>query len=372
MSDSSPLEGLPKQGTSRPVHRDDALSRTRELVDSYGWNATAYQILNPGMERWFSRAGDAVVGHMTCHGYRVVAGSPVCAPERLVAVVEEFEGETAARGLRTCYFAADERLARCLEQRGPLDRILLGAQPVWDPSGWPDILEHKASLRAQLNRARNKGLQVEHWSVDRAAGHPELERCLEEWLTTRGLPPLHFLVEPETLGRLWDREVFVACLQGREVGFLVASPIPARQGWLIEQTIRGHQAPNGTSELLVDAAWRHLAERGAAYVTLGLSPLSRRSGFEQVKQHLVLRALLAWVRAHGRRFYNFDGLDAYKSKYMPQRWEPIYAITSERRLGLGTLYAIAGAFGRMPPPLLVLRALFRALRQELRWLRGRP
>jgi phosphatidylglycerol lysyltransferase len=371
MSDLSLSNKPSEQEVCFEAHKEETLRHTRELVERHGWNATAYQILNPGMERWFSRAGDAVVGHVTCHGYRVVAGSPVCAPERLEEVVEELEGDTAARGLRTCYFAADERLARCLERRGPLDRILLGAQPVWDPAGWPDILEHKASLRAQLNRGRNKGLVVERWEAERAAGHPELERCLEEWLATRGLPPLHFLVEPETLGRLWDREIFVALLRGVVVGFLVASPIPARQGWLIEQTIRGHDAPNGTSELLVDAAWRHLAERGAAYVTLGLSPLSRRSGFEQVKQHLLLRALLAWVRAHGRRFYNFDGLDAYKAKYMPERWEPIYAITSERRLGLGTLYAIAGAFGRMPPPLLVLRALFRAVRQELRWLRGR-
>ena len=26
----------------------------RELVMSYGWNATCYQILNPGIEHWFS------------------------------------------------------------------------------------------------------------------------------------------------------------------------------------------------------------------------------------------------------------------------------------------------------------------------------
>ena len=339
-------------------------------METHGWNATAYQILNPGIERWFSAQGDAVVGFVTSAGYRVVAGSPVCAPERLAEVVDELEADTRVRGLSTCYFAADERLARRLERRGPLDRILLGAQPIWNPAGWPTILEHKASLRAQLNRARNKGLRIERWDAQ-AADHPELHRCLEEWLGTRGLPPLHFLVEPETLGRLYERRVFVALLDATVLGFLVASPIPARRGWLIEQNIRGHQAPNGTTELLIDAAWRDAAQLGADFVTLGLSPLSRRAEVVEPRQHLWLRALLGWVRAHGRRFYDFDGLDAYKAKFVPDAWEPIYAITSERRLGLGTLYAIAGAFGQTSPPLLVLRALGRAARQELRWTRER-
>ncbi|MEM7353860.1 MAG: DUF2156 domain-containing protein [Acidobacteriota bacterium] len=349
----------------------EALDAVHDLIARYGWNVTSYQILNPGFERWFSQAEDAVIGFVTCAGYRVVAGAPVCDERRLGEVVAEFETATHARGLATCYFAANERLARRLERRGPLDRILLGAQPVWDPASWEGILRHKASLRAQLNRARNKGVVAAEWPRDRASENPRLHRCLEEWLETRGLPPLHFLVEPETLGRLYDRRVFVAEQGSAAVGFLVASPIPARNGWLIEQIIRGRAAPNGTAELLVDAAWRALAAEGAGYVTLGLSPLSRRSGVAPPRQHLWLRGLLAWIRAHGLRFYNFEGLDAFKAKFMPDHWEPVWAITSERRVNLWTLYAIAQAFGKMPPALLVTRALWRAVRKEAEWLRRR-
>lgn len=347
----------------------EQLARARELVLAWGWNATAYQILNPGILRWLSAGGDAVVGYVESGRHRVVAGSPVAPPGRLAAVVAEFEDATHARGLHSIYFAADERLERTLRDRGPADRILLGAQPVWDPASWPRILAAKASLRAQLHRARNKGVVVERWPGERATGDPELVRCLGEWLSTRGLPPLHFLVEPETLGRLQDRRIFVASRAGRVVGFLVASPVPLRQGWLIEQTVRGHAAPNGTGELLLDAALRDLAAIGAGYVTLGLSPLSTRAGVVAPEQPWWLRALLGWVRAHGRRFYDFDGLDAYKAKFLPERWEPIYAITSDTRVGLRTLWAIAAAFGQMPPPLLVGRALLRAVRQEVTWLR---
>ncbi len=357
--------------TLPPMAESAALEKTRRLVLEWGWNATAYQLLNPGIHRWFTPADDAVVGYVVSGGYRVVAGAPVCAPDQLAAVVEAFERDTHNAGLWSCYFAADDRLARLLERRGPLDRILLGAQPVWRPARWRNIVASKASLRAQLNRATNKGVVVESWSTTRATGHPQLHRCLEQWLETRGLPPLHFLVEPETLDRLYDRRIFVAVSGSAVVGFLIASPIPKRQGWLIEQTIRGTGAPNGTSELLLDAAMRALAEAQAEYVTLGLSPLSRRSNITLDTQPMWIRALLGWLRAHGRRFYNFEGLDRYKAKFLPEHWEPIYAITSERRIGLGTLYAIAGAFGTMSPLLLVPRALLRAARQEARWLRRR-
>lgn len=344
-------------------------AEARRLVNRYGWNATSYQILNPGMERWFDPELDAVVGYVTSSGYRVVAGGPICPAQNLAAVVERFEDETHRRGMWSCYFAADEELARQLELRGPFDRILLGAQPAWRPASWPEILRKKASLRAQLNRARNKGVEVARWPAEKASGHPELERCLHEWLETRGLPPLHFLIEPETLGRLHDREVFVAERGGRAVGFLVASPVPRRNGWLVEQDIRGAGAPNGTTELLVATAVDRMRLTGAEYVTLGLSPLSSRAPIVAPPQVLWIRVLLAWLRAHGKRFYNFDGLDAYKAKFLPEWWEPIYAITSERRVGPGTLYAIAGAFGKTSPVVLVARALARAVVKELRWLR---
>lgn len=347
------------------------LARARELILEHGWNATAYQILNPGMSRWFHPDGDAVVGFVSYGGHRVVAGSPICAPQRLPEVVEAFEAEAARRRRRTCYFAADERLAAALAARGPWDRLYLGAQPVWNPQEWPGILQSKASLRAQLHRARNKSVEVEEWSAQRARAHAGLERCLREWLATRGLPPLHFLVEPETLGRLWDRRIFVASRDGREVGFLVATPIPQRRGFLVEQNIRGAGAPNGTTELLLDAAMRGAAEEGSSYLTLGLCPLSRRSGIEGPPGPAWIRLVTGWMRAHGRRFYDFDGLDAYKAKFLPAAWEPIYAITSDRRVGPRTLWAITGAFAKMSPVALGFRALARGIRQEGRWLLSR-
>jgi phosphatidylglycerol lysyltransferase len=351
----------------------DPRELARELVMLHGWNATAYQIVNPGMSLWFTSKGDAVVGYVERGGTRVVAGSPVCAEQRLADVVAEFERECAASGRRVCYFGAEARLEGLLRSQRTHSRVLLGAQPSWNPAHWSSIVASKSSLRAQLNRSRNKGIIVAPMSPEEATGHPALRRVLDQWLATRGLPPMHFLVEPDTLTRLFDRRVFVARSRTSEiVAFLVASPAPARGGWLIEQFVRGRSAPNGTVELLLDAAVRSFAADGDEYVTLGLAPLSRHgAGAGHETNPAWLRLLLRWVRAHGRRFYNFEGLDNFKAKFLPERWEPVYAIVNEPRFSPGALYAIAAAFSDRSPLSTIARALWRAARTEGRWFRRR-
>jgi phosphatidylglycerol lysyltransferase len=148
------------------------------------------------------------------------------------------------------------------------------------------------------------------------------------------------------------------------VGFTVLSPVAARNGWLVEQIVRGVRAPNGTAELLIDTAMRAVATDGAVYATLGLSPLSERANIPGIAQPMWLDLLLRWVRVHGRRFYNFEGLDAFKAKFNPEEWEPIFAIADSGSFPPGALYAIAGAFTAGNPIVLIAKALVRAGRQE--------
>lgn len=305
------------------------------------------------------------MGYVVWGRYAVVAGAPVSAPDRLPGVMEEFESQCRNSNYRVCYFGAGRRLESIARERSGYSIISLGAQPEWDPRVWPDIVTAKESLRAQLNRARNKGVTVSQWPASRATDNPALRRCLSEWLATRGLPPLHFLVEPETLNRLEDRMVFVAERNTEVVGFLVLSPIPARNGWLVEQIIRSAGAPNGTAELLIDGAMRDSAAVGASYLTLGLSPLSENSRFDWKVEPRWLSLLLSWLRVHGKRFYNFEGLDQFKAKFQPSDWEDISAIVNHSKFPLSALYSIAGAFGARSPMTLIGIATASAIKREI-------
>lgn len=314
------------------------------------------------MSLWFGPDERSVVGFVDRAGVRVVAGAPVCPEPDLGLAVAQFEADAYEQGARVCWFAAEARLEELFRGRRAL--TMLGAQPVWDPQEWRGRVHSVASLRGQFARARNKGVRVNEWRAPRAYREPGLRECLAQWLAGRGLPPLHFLIESDTLGNLEDRRIFVARRDSRIEGFAVASPVPARHGWLLEQLVRRPEAPNGTAELLVDYSVSELAESGASYLTLGLAPLARPATDHPPTEPWWIRTVLAWARAHGRRFYDFNGLLFFKSKFRPPRWEPIYLVDSGSKPSPRTLYAVASAFSDGPPLTMLSRAMLRALREE--------
>lgn len=233
------------------------------------------------------------------------------------------------------------------------------------------MMASTASVRAQRNRARNKGLTVTEWTAADAARRPALHLVLADWLATRGLSPLGFLADPLVLDHLGDRRIWVATRDEQPIAYAALAPIPARNGWLVEWLVRGREAPNGTSTLLLDAAVRTVADEGAAHLTLGLVPLARHAPETPGGLAPHVRVALRWARAHGRRFYDFEGLERFKAKFRPDRWDPVWLLTTERRVGLRTLYAVAGAFSRdIGPTRLAAHALGTALAAEARTARG--
>lgn len=353
-----------------PTSAAAGYERARRLVLAHGWNSTSFQIVNPGIKRWFADDAEAVVGFVNARRMRLVVGAPVCAKEDLAAVSRAFEADTKDAGMTACYFGAEARLEDTVAHDGQHSEFLIGAQPVWHPKDWPEIIARNRSLRAQVNRARNKGLKVEEWPVELAANNTQLEELLTAWLASKGLPPLHFMVETDTLARLEHRRIFVAKAGDEITGFVVLSPVPNRNGWLFEQFPHRPGAANGTVELMIDTAMRRLAEDGAEYVTLGISPLSTRAKLPEESPPLWLRIMLVWLRRHGRRFYNFDGLDAFKAKLKPTRWEPVYVLVGEPKVRVRTLFAIADAFSGNAPYSLVGGALLKAAATEFRRFRA--
>jgi phosphatidylglycerol lysyltransferase len=339
------------------------IERAHRLVQRFGWNTTCYQIINPGIEHWFDSRGDAVVGFVRRQGVRVVAGAPVCAKERLSEVLQAFE---ESEGDRVCYFGAEARLRETLSGNVDYAIVSLGSQPVWTPTSYLRSFEGDASLRAQRNRSRNKDVVVHEWDATRATSDPRLREVLDQWLRTRGLPTMHFLVEPYTLDYLFDRRLFVAERAGVPVAFVTLCPAPARDAWLTEQFVRGDDAPNGTIEHLLWRAIGEIERDGASMVTMGIVPLSTAA--EGPQNPPWLDWLGRWARAHGRRFYDFDGLEWFKRKFHPDGWEPVYVVSKEPTFSPRALWAIVAAFSDGSPAGALLRGMGRALASEVRTL----
>lgn len=313
-----------------PSRRFDAALR------AYGLNATSFQLLERDFAHWFDPSSDAAVAYVDTGAAWMVGGEPLARETERPEVAERFVAAAGHAGRRAAFFATEGQLG----ESAAFSRLLIGEQPTWNPADWErTTLGASRSLRAQLRRAANKGVRVRQLAVeDVHEGTPmrgALDALVRRWQASRAMAGMGFLVTVQPFLRPQERMLFVAELQGRPVAMLSMAPVYARDGWLFENLLREPAAPNGTSELLVDAGMRAAAARGAQWVTLGLAPLSGP-----------VVPWLARVRDWASPFFNFAGLRAFKAKLQPQRWEQIWmaypAGTSSLRALVDALTAFAG------------------------------
>jgi phosphatidylglycerol lysyltransferase len=116
---------------------------------------------------------------------------------------------------------------------------------------------------------------------------------------------------------------------GTLVGFLAASPIPARDGWYLEDILHSKKAPNGTTDLLVVEVLNLLKRDGAKLATLGTAPMAMEGGIDpevvdNPKLDQATRIAASWCSI----FYNFDGVRHFKAKFAPSWWENEYILMS--------------------------------------------
>ena len=291
----------------------------------------------PGLHVWSGPAGGAVRYADVRSWGRVwlAAGGPEGPAEGRRATAAAFERAARDAGARPLWFGV-ERPQEIGEGR---PSVVVGAEPVWQTRRWAGVVAEKRSVRAQIRRAANKGVTARPWLAVRAQASPELRALLAAWLSTRGLPPLSFLASPFVLDEPGDRTFWVALVAGAPVGYLVLRP---GDETLVEWIVQGRAAPNGTASLLLDAAVRSLPASGA--FTLGLVPLSTRATASGPAPSWPVRALLAWTRAHATRFYNVDGLERFKAKFVPDAWRPLWLVTDGRPVTVRTFHAVAAGF----------------------------
>ncbi|MEO1270674.1 MAG: phosphatidylglycerol lysyltransferase domain-containing protein, partial [Myxococcota bacterium] len=126
------------------------------------------------------------------------------------------------------------------------------------------------------------------------------------------------------------------------VAFLGAVPVYQREGWFFEDVLRHPEAPNGTTELLIDTAMRDIASDNAAFATLGLAPLS---GLEtNPGPHRLKRRFLVWCYEELGALYGFKGLRRFKERFHPDVWSPQYLVAIPGKVGVLAFAAALRAF----------------------------
>ena len=296
-----------------------------------------------------------------------MAGDPFTSAENLAAVATAFLERAHGEGRVVGFMPATERFAKSTNGLG-LRAIKIGSAPYFDLSTWAPRGDRAKKARAGVNQARRVGVRVEEVvNVD-----DELIRetaCLRKsWLNMRrSAMKFEWLFAVNLFQNKDLKKYFTARdASGTLVGFLAASPIPARDGWYLEDILRSKKAPNGTTDLLVVEVLNLLKRDGAKLATLGTAPMAMEGGIDpevvdSPKLDQATRIAASWCSI----FYNFDGVRHFKAKFAPSWWENEYILMSP---GVSVPPRIFRAFVQaiLPagPSILIARQINRAWKRR--------
>jgi phosphatidylglycerol lysyltransferase len=317
------------------------------LQTLYGDNPYSLASIAPGASVWSTPDIDGGIIYGEFGRVWLVAGDPLASMEDMPELARQFAVFAKRKSRLVAFVPASAEFAR-LTTPDDFTAVKVGASPYFDLKTWNPRGDCAKKMRAGVNQATRAGVEVKmiSESPDESLKKETAELCMS-WLSSRrSATTFSWLVALDPFLHSEYKKYFAARVDGKLVGFLAASPIPARKAWYLEDVLRQPNAPRGTATLLVVEALAKLKAEGVSLATLGTSPFVT-DGLDDVlsTEHPVVDRALRLASQKLGAFYNFEGLRRFKGKFVPSWWESEYA------LGQGTAV--------MPPR--VAYAIVRAL-----------
>ena len=341
----------------------DPTGELLRLQTLYGYNAHSLVSIAPGAMLWSTPEIDGAIIYSEFGRVWLAAGEPLAPAEDKSELARQFAAH-ARRNNRVVAFVPATTSFACSIESQDFSAVKVGAAPYFELKTWNPRGDSAKKMRAELNQARRAGVTVELLKeIDNEVEQEVAELCLR-WLgNRRAATSFGWLVALDPFRHADHKKFFLARADGKLVGFLAASPMPARKGWYLEDVLREPEAPAGTATLLVFEALQALKKDGAELATLGTAPLANDGPDEISTEHPVVARALQIAAKRFSGFYNFEGLRRFKSKFVPSWWESEYVVAQR---GIAIPPRVANAIMRA----LVPRGLPQLLtRQALRLIR---
>lgn len=334
---------------------------------AYGYNAHSLVSIAPGARLWSCPQIDGAITYNEFGKVWLVPGDPLAHPDDVMELTRRFVEAAREEGRFAAFMPATARFAGQVAPLG-LHAVKIAAAPYFDLASWGPRGDRAKKARAGVNQARRAGVRVtEVNAVDESLKRETALLC-RSWLKARRCAvKLGWLFELDPFQHASRKKFFTARDEaGRLVGFLAASPMPARAAWYLEDVLRLPTAPPGTADLLVVEALNMLRSDGGRLATLGTSPLAREGDpIPAVCRHEFVENVLRIVTSCFSAFYNFEGLRRFKTKFAPSWWESEYLLFPRDVLAPPHLIrAFIQAIAPDGASNLIARQIGRAIRRE--------
>ena len=340
-----------------------------------GTNSSHFVWLLAGL-KYYETANHWVFGYQTVGEVTLLAleplipGAPrVYAPqhqEQFAAAWAEFSA--AARVRIAAFVAVYEPFLALLKNAG-FCCVKVGEEPWVDLNACIPTGNSGKGVRNARNQAINAGLRVEEWAPSEIAADAAklsvLREIHAEWRSGHVVEFGGFMNASDPFELMGERRYFVLkSAKGRVESYLVATPVPGRQGYFLEDLIARRPAPRGAGELLTLEAMVALGESGAKEASLGVVSLTTMDSRANDGLPKAIKFLMVQVPAAMATVYNFDGLEMYRKRFKPRHWDSVHlGVKNEAKaeangtlLWLRVVWALLVAF--RPRPHLTFRWLW--------------
>jgi lysylphosphatidylglycerol synthetase-like protein (DUF2156 family) len=305
----------------------DPTGELLRLQTLYGYNPHSLVSIAPGAMLWSTPDIDGAIIYGEFGRVWLAAGDPLAPLEDMAEMALQFAAFAKRKNRVVAFVPSSQAFARMVVPHD-FKAVKVGASPYFDLQSWNPRGDSAKKIRAGVNQARRAGVSIEvvPETVDEFLKQETAQLCLH-WLgARRSATTFGWLIALDPFLHSEYKKYFAARVNGQLVGFLAASPIPARKAWYLEDVLREPDAPQGTATLLVVEALANLKAEGAALATLGTSPLTTDGPDDLSSEHRVVSRALAVAARRLGGFYNFEGLRRFKGKFVPSWWESEYAL----------------------------------------------
>ena len=318
--------------------------RVRQLIGRFGGNEVSHlAFLRDKRTYFYQKDGEDQLLFLFRQkaDKLLVMGEPIGNQAELLPALQDFMRAADQAGLRPVFYEISEELTLRLHEMG-FDFIKVGEEGHVDLSSFSLAGKPHRGERALVNKFKRENYHFELLQPPLSdAQYNELKTISDSWLADE--------TEKSFSMGFFDRnylnEAPIAVMTdeaGKMVAFANLMPTGNHKMTSIDLMRSSHNAPSGMMDGLFVYLFETCREQGYTSFNLGMAPLanvgaSEFSFIEERVAHLIYE--------YGSIFYSFQGLRAYKEKYVTE-WQPKYLAYRRRESLIFTMLQLMQVINR--------------------------
>jgi phosphatidylglycerol lysyltransferase len=329
------------------LHAPYDAPRMRAIITKFGGNEVSHLAFLQDKRAYFYQADGADQLFLLFRQKAdklLVMGEPIGNQDYLAPALQAFMHDANQAGLRPVFYEISESLTLRLHEMG-FDFIKVGEEGHVDLATFSLVGKAHRGERALINKFKREGYQFALIQPPLSdAQFQELQAISDSWLhdeTEKGFSMGFF-------DRDYLNEAPIAVMQdatGKVVAFANLMPTGDHRMTSIDLMRASRDAPSGIMDGLFVYLFETCRETGYLSFNLGMAPLanvgvSTFSFIEERVAHLIYE--------YGSNFYSFQGLRAYKEKYVTD-WEPKYLAYRRRQSLIFSMLQLMSVINRWSP-----------------------